>query len=839
METLDRTGDAREAYLKKACTDFDLDRAKLDALIRAHERAGNFLESSPRPKVDDWIGKKIGAFELVRLLGSGGSGRVYEARRPDDFDQRVAVKLLRRTLDASEQLRRFHNECEALARMKHPNIASLLDAGVTDDGRPFLIMDLVEGEPIHEHCDGNRLRIEERLDLFRKVCEAVAYAHSKLIIHRDLKPGNILVGADGNPKLLDFGIAKLLSSDDPETRTAEVRLTPRYASPEQLEGKAVTTQSDVFSLGTVLYEILTGILPYSFDGETSRDRARAIRSTTVPNASSTVDKTSSLLFGESADRLRRRLRGDLDLILGKALHPDIERRYSSPLFLSKDIGRFLEGRPISARPDTVRYRLSKFVGRNRGSVTVASLMLLALILAAVISTVSLTRVTRSQKETETQKEIAERTVEFLHSMISSVDPQMSQSTEDVSVKQLLAVALPRIDEELAGQPVVAGNLLQTIAQTYLSMGSLEEGEAAQKVALERLEPVLGTDHREVGLVVSKLAHFAWKRGSFEEAKTLAEDALHRLRNAPAEDRFVPANELVAIHSKLGDSEGAIAGGVQAVALAREIGDPEGLLYALNNLGLSMANAGRGIEAKPHFEEAIELTGQLYGPRSIQSGQMNNNLGYALKSGPPEPAIPYFRTALSIYADIFEKGDMRLAVAESNLADVLTATEEYEEAEQLHLSAVSAFHKTLGKDHPNVGHATNGLAMLQMQKGDHAGCIENMREVIRIYETAFGTEHRNSAIAFLNLARCLRADGRWDEALEFNRKALKLGRALLPADPSAVGSSLHLMGELFQEAGRLEEAEDWYRQAMEVYSEINVEKVREINESLQEIRNQKD
>jgi eukaryotic-like serine/threonine-protein kinase len=396
----------RQRWLERECGGDAALRAGVERLLVAHDRAADFIDApalelaaslaSAEPAVP--ADRRIGAYRVIRELGRGGMGTVYLAERADDaFTQRVAIKLINRGMDTEQVLIRFRAERQILASLVHPNIARLLDGGTTDDGLPYFAMEYIEGQPIDVYADAHRLPIAERLRLFQQVCGAVSYAHQHLIVHRDIKPINILVTADGTPKLLDFGIAKVLQADDDATATAPGlrMLTPEYASPEQVEGGQATTVSDVYSLGVVLYELLTGRSPYRTRSRSPVDIAEAVRTTEPVRPSAAVVEGEPPLAGRrrtgladdraaatglsSTDRLRRSLRGDLDTIAMTALRKDPARRYQSVEQLSTDLRRHQDGLPVRARPDTFRYRAGKFARRHRGMVVAGALIGLTLI----------------------------------------------------------------------------------------------------------------------------------------------------------------------------------------------------------------------------------------------------------------------------------------------------------------------------------------------------------------------------------------------------------------------------------------------------------------------------
>ncbi|HYK88786.1 MAG TPA: serine/threonine-protein kinase [Acidobacteriota bacterium] len=418
---------ARPAYLDQACAADPPLRSEVESLIASLERAGDFLENpsdTPEDFGEAWIGKRIGRYQILEEIGRGGMGGVYRAVRTDDYEQQVAIKLIKRGLDTDFILRRFLTERQILARLEHPNIARLLDGGATEDGRPYFVMEYIVGRPLHEYCDQQRLSITDRLNLFRTVCSAVQYAHQSLIIHRDLKPGNILVTSQGVPKLLDFGIAKILSpnldiASTLQTNAVVKLLTPEYASPEQLRGEMTTTATDVYSLGVVLHELLTGHRPYRFPSRLPEEVVRIVTDTEAQRPSVVIrrvedvsghtggsvqltpDVVSSTREGSPA-KLRRRLEGDLDNIVLMALRKEPERRYGSVEKLSEDIRRHLEGLPVIARTDTFAYRSSRFIKRHKAAVAAATLLFVSL-LGGVLATLRQAHISAIQRRTAEQR----------------------------------------------------------------------------------------------------------------------------------------------------------------------------------------------------------------------------------------------------------------------------------------------------------------------------------------------------------------------------------------------------------------------------------------------------
>ena len=461
---LDLPPDEQTAFIDRECGDDEALRAEVLELVRAYHQADSLLDAPAArvaaPLLDASaalagpVPERIGAFRVVREIGRGGMGRVFLGERADgEFEQRVAIKLIQHGTPGV--LRRFIEERRILALLEHPGIARLVDGGLTPSGLPYFAMELVEGEPIDRYCERRGLTLDQRLELFGRVCEAVAYAHRRLVIHRDLKPSNILVTADGQVKLLDFGIAKLLGpAPADETRTFLSAMTPEFAAPEQIRGAAVSTATDVYALGVLLYLLLTGERPYDLRGKSPAEIERIVCDDPPPRPST-----------QAPARRRRALRGDLDLIVMTALQKAERRRYQSPAALAEDLERFRRGEAILARPDSAGYRLGKFVGRHRVAVGLP-----ALLVAALAGAAGREGVLRGRAEAEARK--AREVEQFLVGVFDVADPNGLETPDggSVTARELLDRGARRIDSSLAGQPEVQAELRSVLGRVYTNLG---------------------------------------------------------------------------------------------------------------------------------------------------------------------------------------------------------------------------------------------------------------------------------------------------------------------------------------------------------------------------------
>ena len=493
---LEQAPEARDSFVEAAVDASDEVREDVASLLHAHARESGQLEASVRAaagvaieQADPLAGgdARIGPYRVLRRLGTGGMGTVYLAERADaQFRQQVALKVVNRHLVNDEIVRRFRTERQILADLDHPNIAHLLDGGTTADGLPYLVMEYVVGERIDAYCNARALALRERLALFLAVCDAVQYAHRNLVIHRDIKPSNILVTPDGAPKLLDFGIAKLMGTGAERgaalTRADERLMTPEHASPEQVRGEPVTTGSDVYALGILLYHLLTGERPYTPDDGSVAALERAICET-APDKPSTVVMRAATRAGNAAApapvpvpaprRLARALTGDLDNIVLMALRKEPARRYASAAQMAEDVRRYLDQRPVIARPDTWSYRTAKFLRRHTASVTAAAAVVVVLAAVVVYYTQRLAgerdraqdAERRAVRETETSKRVSD----FLVELFRVSDPDKARG-ETITAREILDRGAERIDQELDDEPEVQAQLMDTMGLVYRSLG---------------------------------------------------------------------------------------------------------------------------------------------------------------------------------------------------------------------------------------------------------------------------------------------------------------------------------------------------------------------------------
>jgi serine/threonine protein kinase/tetratricopeptide (TPR) repeat protein len=812
---IERGPGERPAFLEQACGGDVALRREVESLIAAHGQAASFLDSpavgSGAPEVQ-WLGRRIGAYRVVGELGRGGMGAVFCAVRDDDaFSKEVALKLVRGGLDSELLVRRFHRERHILARLQHPSIAGVLDGGTTEEGQPYLVMEYVEGEPIDRYCASHGLSIRARLEMFRRVCGAVHYAHQNLVVHRDLKPANLLVTEDGTPKLLDFGIAKLLDpGDDAEsapTATLLPVMTPEYASPEQVRGEAVTTATDVYSLGVMLYELLTGLRPYSVRLDSLELLVRTVCETEPPSPSTVVagvGRTTTRPPSTASE-----LRGDLDTIVMKALRKEPSRRYGSAQELSEDIRRHLVGLPVLARPDTFGYRAAKFAGRHKAGVAGAAAAAVLIVGFSASTFVQSARIRR-------ERDKATRVSAFMVDLFKVADPTTT-SGDTVTAREILDLGVERIRTELKGEPEVRATLMDTMGVVYKNLALYEKAEPLLREALETQRRVLGEDPA-VAETMSDLAILLWHKGEYEETEALLRECLAMRRKVLGADHPKVAKTLVNlgnVRADKGDAAGAEALYRDALAIQRRLPtqDPE-LPKMIENLAIVLQERGAYTEAEPLYREALAMARKVLG--IVYQARTMGNLATLLEEmGEYAAAESLLRDALEIKRRALGNAHPSVAENMGTLAQVLARRGDYAAAESLCRDGLAVELKTLGERHPQRASTLEILGRILTAKGDPGGAEPLFREGLSIARERLGEEHVTVASLESGLADALRDEGKLVEAEAEYRKALAMDRKLIGDKHPSTARPLTGLGRLLVEKGDPAAAEPLLREALAI------------------------
>lgn len=814
---LDAPADSREELLREQCRDDNGLKNEVESLLRSYAHSGEFLEppSSEHPAVhhfsrtaDQTTGKHFGPYRIERLIGHGGMGDVYEAVRDDgQFQKRVAVKLVRHASLSSDLVARFHQERQTLARLEHPHIARLLDGGTTPDGLPYLVMEYVDGIQLDRFCDTNKLSVAARLDLFRKVCGAVHYAHQNLVVHRDLKPGNILVTPDGVPKLLDFGVAKFLDNTQQSlpldvTRVGLRFITLEYASPEQVKGEAVTTASDVYSLGVLLYRLLTGRSPYDFKTRLPHEMTRVVCEEQPPKPSTTSKHRAPEAFPDiSKDKLRRLLAGDLDNIILKALQKDPSRRYSSVEQFAEDIRRHREGLPVLARPDTVAYRTAKFVKRNTIGVVATAVVVLA-VAGGVFAT--LWQANKATREAAKVEQINQ----FLQEMLSSADP--AKSGKDVTVVQALDRAVERADRELVLEPEIAASVLHTIGETYLALGQYEKAERDLRRSITMREQTFGDEHEDVATGLASLAFLQQLKGDHGTS-----DSLYQLAIAMHKRTSEPDGHL---GSMLGDygsllreehkTEKALEVLRESIEVTRMTAGKESREFGivLANLGSALQDVNQLSAADSAFREGLAILKRTLGEEHIDVAQISNNFAFVLMNeGKGDEAMMLFRESLAIRKKVLGNDHPEVALALANLSGFELNRQNIDEAERLARESLKLFRATVSPDNLRLSTSLMVLGRIANLRGDPVNAQNYLEEVLRIRRKNLRPGHFGIVGVEVEIGRALTLQKRLLEAESVLTEAYTSLKASVGEDHQVTVATVKYLGELYRDWGKPEQA----------------------------------
>jgi eukaryotic-like serine/threonine-protein kinase len=828
-QALELAPDERVAFVAAQCHhDEAIRREVLELLAADDDMRSSFLEQPAAlglrtPDVDaeehagpdPLVGRMVGAYRLQTLLGRGGMGAVYLARRADDaYEHQVAVKLLHPGFASAGLLQRFRSERQILARLDHPNIAKLLDGGTTEDGQPYLVMERIDGVRIDAYCDDHRLGIRERLLLFRQVCDAVHFAHQNLVVHRDLKPSNILVTVQGTPKLLDFGLAKLI--DAPElppsaelTKSLLHAMTPSYASPEQIAGQSVTTVSDVYSLGVILYKLLTGQLPRRVDLRSPQAlQAELAREPEKPSVAANREDEGALRTPATT----RLLRGDLDTIALMALRTEPERRYGSVEQLADDVRRHLEGLPVRARRGTSTYRAGKFLRRNWLAVSVAAVIFGLVIGLAASATLQARRIAR-------ERERAEEVTRFLVESFALADP-FESGGEQVTVREALDRAADRLPD-LQDRGTRA-TLLYTFGVVYEGLGLYPQAASAFERALALRRELYGERHPEVAETLRHLGLVRVEGGEHAAAEPLLKRALALERElfGPEHVRVAAAiRQLGYLEELRGRHPEAQALYRSCLALRRRLlgSESEDVASTLSDLSRSLIATGDLAEAEPLAREGLELRRRLYGERHpLVSGGLQDLAAILQSRGRHAEAEPLLRQSLALDRELLGDRHPYLASSLNNLAVFLREQRRFEDAERLYREALDIRRSVLGPSHPDVAVSLNNLALVLRLQGQFAEAERGYAEALTVLRGKFGDRHPNVGVIQGNQCSLLEEAGDRLRARALCTEALALMRGLGAGDHQGAARLLVILGRLALVDAPPEEAEAMARQALEIF-----------------------
>jgi serine/threonine protein kinase len=788
----------RHAYLHaESAGDADL-AAEVLALLEVDAEGESVLDRGVASAARSVLGDEqppaalrtaFGAYRITKLLGEGGMGVVYLARR-SDLGTFAAIKILRDAWLSPSRRERFASEQRTLAQLNHPSIARLYDANSLADGTPWFVMEYVRGQPLTAYADAHGSSIEQRLRLFRDVCEAVLHAHQHTVIHRDLKPSNILVTEDGAVKLLDFGIAKQLESlDGPgdHTRTGMRLMTPAYAAPEQVRGGRLGIHTDVYSLGVILYELLTGRLPYDVADRTPSEIELMIAEATPEKPSVCAHAPDTRAAARArAHEVTRTEWGDLDVLCLTAMHKEPSRRYVTVDALIRDIDHYLRGEPLEARPDSKRYRAGKFVRRNWREVSAASAVLLAVIALVVFYTV---RVTEARNSALAQAARTQRIQSFMTKLFEGGDESVGPA-DSLRVVTLIDRGVQEA-RALDGEPEIQAELLQTLGGLYEKLGNLGRADSLLSASLAKRREVLGTDHPDVGESLVALGMLRDDQAKLPEAEQLVREGLAKITQArpPGHPSVVSATEALGrVLQDRGDYDHAIPV-LEEVLRMREASDtlsPE-LASSINQLSNSHFYAGHYLVADSLSHRSLEMHRTLFGDGHPLVADNLIDLGaIQYEFGKYEESERLYRQALDINRRWYGNDHFETASNLTLLGRALVKEERYDEAADALRQALTIQERVYGKVHPQVASTLNELGFVALSRKNLDDAEAAYNRMLDIYRSVYGDNHYLIAVALSNLSTVYMRRGNFVESERVMHDVVARFTSALSADHMSTG-----------------------------------------------------
>jgi serine/threonine protein kinase len=771
-------------------------------------------------------GQLLGSYRLLRKLGSGGMGDVYLAERADEeYRQQVAIKIVRSGLFSTQIQGRLRQERQILANLQHPNIARLLDGGRASDGTPYLVMEYIEGEPIDSYCDRRQLPLEDRIRLVQRVCSAVHYAHQNLVVHRDLKPNNILITASGEPKLLDFGIAKLLEAKHSPQTVAMTHMdyrvmTPAHASPEQIRGETITTASDIYVLGVLLYELLCGRRPFQLVGTTLAEMERIVceQDPLAPSAllAKTARESPELLADIAAcrsslpGRLQKQLRGELDSIVLMAMRKETERRYSSAEQLATDLQRYLQRDPVLATKDTWGYRASKFIRRHAWSVAASVAVVLALSAFSVVTWIQSKRIAQERDIAQTQRSRAEQVSSFLVELFELSDPSHSRGNQ-VTAREVLDIGARRISLGLADQPETRSALLSTIGDVYRNLGLYTDSIRLLRDALEsqiRLhgpnDPQVASAHAALGAALCDLA-------DLNECEQELDAAL-ALQIKLFGPRSVAIAPTLRFQATLAQDRGELARAIQldeqSLGIYREHGQDRTHAAAsvLDDLASLHSYLGDYDDAVRLYRAALDIDRQALGNDHPDVGVHILNLAQALHlHGKLDEAEPLYAQAIATLSKVLGDKHPQTIDARAAFGRFLHRKGDFARADEVLTAVLQQDREARGEHHPFIGHDLVSLGLLRLDAGRLDDAMHDFSQAYEIYQASLPADHPFIASALTGMGRVRLEQHRYTEAEQSLRRALDIAASSLPADNPQLATTKSALGQTLIALHRSQEA----------------------------------
>ncbi len=844
FKAIELDGKEREKYLDTVCKTPE-EKKEILTLIFAHDKSENFLEDSIisyEPIADNsnlFIGKTFGKYKIDKLIARGGMGLVYLGVRDDEVKQKAAVKIINPGVASGTVIKRFQNERQTLANLNHPNISRLLDGGITDDGIQFLVMEYIDGIPIDEYCDNKKLNIKDRLNLFLKVAAVVQYAHQNLVVHRDLKPNNILITKDGEPKLLDFGIAKILSAEGERFETVTQRgawnLTPEYASPEQIFGNTITTSSDVYSLGIVLYKLLTGHNPYKIQSVFHSDISRIITQSEPAKPSEIIYKTIvneseeekskinpqkiSATREGNVDKLYKKLIGDLDNIVSMAIRKEADRRYSSVDHFAEDIKRYLNDKPVLAHQDSFSYRSKKFIKRNKNFLIPAAIIFIVINLAVAGFLWQGYIAAKERDIAKLEADKSNRIKSFLLEMFASPDP--NEDGSEVKVIDVITDASQKLSNELKDYPQIEAEIRTMLANTYQNLGVYDSAETELLKSHLITKKVFGNTSVETASSLRSLALIRHYKGDYEKAENYFKEALAMVRSIESTPSFQTALLLDAyatLVSDKGDLEKSEKLSEEAVKIAESIKgseDPE-VATLKNNLATTYNYLKKLDKAEQLYKESLRVFRKHFGNNSLRVTHSLNNLAFIhIYKKDHHKALPLLKEALEIRRRILGDNHPDLILLYSNVGSTYFYLNDFENAEKYIFSSLNIGLMNYDSENISLSRSYMWYGRVLDAKQDYKKSLEYLLKAYKIRKRELGEDKQLTLTVKSLCGQTYFNAGNYAEAEKYLLPSFNSLLKVSGKESEATQKTLTALIELYKKIGRTDKVESYSKFIAEI------------------------
>ena len=826
----DLPDDQKETYICQNISDQQV-RNQLRELLSQDESADRFFENlfeeAINPPNKETVPDKIGPYEIIAPVGRGGMSTVYKARHEAcDGGQYVALKVLRKGLDTEDIIRRFHQERELLAGINHPCVSRLLDAGCTEDHRPWMVMDYIEGVPVTQYCKRNKLDINSRLRIFQQICDIVHFAHQNLIIHRDLKPANIMVTEEGHVRLLDFGVAKILNSEAPDHTISDIKaMTPEYASPEQKRGMNLSTSTDQYSLGVLLHKLLTGLRPCDIS-DPSRENSD-IKSQPGPVAPSVVVNSGQFDNSFCDEQLQiskkaliNELKADLDNIITKCLQPDPCQRYVSLSELIRDLKNYQQGKPVQARSPNLKYKAGKFIRRNKVALSFATGFVVTLVALTVIALYYAIERDRFAEQVEAERDHAEAVSAFMTSVFEFADPVSGTETA-VDTDEMLELAENNVlSQKNDRSPRLTATFLKTLANIYRNFGRYDK---AAELAQKNLDYIDDQDFSKMQLSYDVKLNASITQiysSNFDESRSILDSLQENLSEDRDEDleylsRLYYHKSMLANNEDF-DFDKALAFQEKSLEYGKESNSNINLAPFYQNYGNLLRRVNKEEEALNQLYTSLQTSMDIYGEEHPKIARVYYNLGQTyLKLGKYEQAEEKTQKSLNIKEEQLGKYHHEVGRTYNLIGRIYNATDRSENALSAYNTALDIINDLYGEEDYRRAEVLNNIGVIKRQKEKYSKAIPYYKEAIELRDQEFGEDNQYNVIILSNLGRAYRELGQYEEAENYYKRSLTIREEYYGKEHSMTASMYNSLGRLMRRMGNFEQAAEYYASAMEV------------------------